>query len=238
MAETDFTLFGADAATIKRGVTAGIQPPNGGGNFVFGFNSQVASKQAVGLYHNQGDFSPLVDGSSNPTGCSVRGVLQRGVSTAPVGFATGLFGCLQGASAPTISDVGYILSLADNDPSEIRLIKGTPLSMVSLAADSTTILRSSSANYLWGTWLQLRLDVIVNPNGDVILRCFQSDLNTYPVSNPNWQPISGMDDFVDDALGINSNSNPLAGGWGGWCFAASIDGGRGFVDHFELHRQA
>lgn len=236
MAETDFTLFGASAADIKRGVTAGITPPSGGGNFIFGFNSQVAAAAAVGLYYNAANFNPLRDDAANPTGGSVRGALKRGQSPSPTGYSIGLFIGLQGGSAPTESDTGYFLGLADNDPAEIVLAKVSP--SVGLDPTATTALRVSSTTYLWDTWLDLRLDAIVNPNGDVVLKCFQSDLDTYPVTSPNWQPIGGMDDFIDDALGINSGSNPLAGGWGGWSFRAEQVNARGYIDHFEFHRQA
>jgi hypothetical protein len=236
MAESDFTLFGASAADIKRGVTAGITPPNGGGNFIFGFNSLVDESAAVGLYYNATDYAPLRDNSANPTGGSVRAALKRGQSPSPTGYSIGLYICLQGGSAPTISDSGYFLGLADNDPSEIVLAKVAP--NAGLDPEATTALRISSTTYLWDTWLHLRLDAIVNPNGDVVLKCFESDLDTYAVSSPNWQPIGGMADYIDDALGINSGSNPLAGGWGGWAFHSEQTNARGYIDHFEFHRQA
>jgi hypothetical protein len=236
MAESNFAIFGASAAEVKRGVTAGFTPPNGGGNFVFGFNSQIATAAACGLYYDETDFSPLRNDASDPTGGSVRGALKRGVSTSATGFATSLFMCLQGGSTPSINDTGYLLGLADNDPSEIVLAKVAPV--VGLDPTATTALRVSSATYTWDTWLHLRLDVIVNPNGDVVLKCFKNDLDNNLVTSPVWESIAGMDDFVDDGLGINSGSNPLAGGWGGWVFYSKQTSSRGFVDHFEIHRQA
>ena len=35
---------------------------------------------------------------------------------------------------------------------------------------------------------------------------------------PDWQPVSGMVEFIDDHLGINSGSQPLAVGRGGFGF--------------------
>lgn len=236
MAESDFTLFGSSAADVKRGVTAGATPPNGGGSFVFGFNSQVSTSVTTGLYYNATDFSPLRDDAANPTGGSVRAALKRGISQTATGYSIGLFLCLQGSSAPTSSDTAYILGLADNDPSEIVLAKVAPSS--GLDASATTALEVSSATYSWDTWLHLRLDAIVNPNGDVVLKCYKSDLDTYAVSSPSWQAIPGISDFVDDALGVNSGSNPLAGGWGGWMFHSEQSFSRGYIDHFEFHRQA
>lgn len=232
MAESNFGIFGAAAGSIARGVTAGFTPPNGGGNFVFGFNSKVAGDEAVGLFYNATGFAPLRDDELNATGGSVRGALQRGRSVASVGFSTGLFICLQ---ATTENDKAYILGLSDDDPSAIVLAKVAPSS--GLDGEATTTLRTSSATYTWETWLHLRLDAIVNPNGDVVLKCYQSDLENYPVTSPNWEAIPGMTDFIDDALGINSGSAPMAGGYGGWFFQSTISGARSFIDQFEMYRQ-
>jgi hypothetical protein len=232
MAESNFGIFGAAAADIARGVTAGFTPPNGGGNFIFGFNSKVTGDKTVGLYYNASGFAPLRDDEANATGGSVRGAVQRGRSVAAVGFSTGLFMCLQ---ATTEDDKAYVLGLSDNDPSAIVLAK-VALS-AGLDEEATTTLRTSSETFTWETWLHLRLDVIVNPNGDVVLKCFQNDLETYPVTSPNWEAIPGMTDFIDDALGINSESSPMAGGYGGWYFMSSISGARGFIDQFEMYRQ-
>jgi hypothetical protein len=235
MAESNFALFGAAAADIKRGVTAGITPPNGGGNFIFGFNSQVTTASAAGVYYDETNFSPLRDDASNATGGTVRAALKRGVSPSATGYSVGLFICLQGASVPSENDQGYILGLENNDPSAIVLAKTSPIS--GLDSTLTTALRTSSTTYTWDNWLQLRLDAIVNPNGDVVLKCFQNDVDTNPVTSPSWEAITGMDDFVDDALGVNSGSNPLAGGWGGFAFYAALENGRGYVDQFAIHRQ-
>jgi hypothetical protein len=232
MAESDFGLFGAAAADIARGVTAGFTPPNGGGSFVFGFNSKVPGNKCVGLYYNATNFAPLRDDAANATGGSVRGALQRGRSVSSIGFSTGLFLCLQ---ATTENDKANILGLSDNDPSAIVLAKVAPAS--GLIESSTTTLRISSETFTWETWLHLRLDAIVNPNGDVVLKCLQSDLGTHSVAVPSWVAIPGMADFIDDALGINSGSDPMAGGYGGWFFQSSIAGARGFIDQFEMFRQ-
>lgn len=236
MAESDFTAFGASAADIARGVTAGITPPNGGGSFVFGYNAQTANAVANGFFFNAANYAPLRDDGANPTGGSVRAALKRGVSPAATGYSPAIFLCLQGGSVPTETDIGYMLGLADNDPSEIVLAKVAP--NVGLDPTATTALAVSSQTYLWDTWLHLRLDAIVNPNGDVVLKCFKNDLDNNPVTAPVWEAISGMTDVIDDSLGITSGSNPLAGGWAGWTFYANQLNARGFVDHFEAHRQA
>lgn len=237
MAETDFNIFGDAAGDVSRGVTAGQTPPNGGGSFVFGFNSKVTGSKVVGL-HPGGvtNFAPLRDDTNTATGGSVRAAIKRGLSVSPTGFSCGLFINLVAATA---NDFAYVLGLSDNDPHAIVLAK---VSLVAgLDPTSTSILRTSSATFLPDVWHHLRLDSIVNPNGDTVLRCFSNDLNTNPVSAPVWTQITGMDDFIDDALGIatqdTGSPTPLAGGFGGFYFQSTNTNLRAFVDHFELHRQ-
>lgn len=237
MAETDWGLFGSSADSVARGVTAGFTPPNGGGNFVFGFNAKVADISAVGLYYQTGtDFDPLRDDSANATGCSIRGALKRATSPSPLGFSVALFGCLQGA---TIDDYGYMLGLSNDDPHYIILAKTTLKSK--LSSDSTNTLRISTESFVLDTWVHLRLDIIVNPNGDVVLRCYKNDLDAHTVSSPTWEAISGMDTFVDDALGINTSSTgmpqPMSGGYVGYGFASEALQARGMVDYVEVFRQ-
>jgi hypothetical protein len=239
MAESDFAFFGASASQIKRGVTAGYTPPSGGSAFVFGFNSQSAGDLASGVYYNATNFAPLRDDSSpqNATGGSVSGALKRAISQAATGYSIALFMCLQGASAPTTEDTGYLLGLSDADPHNIILAKGAP--SVGLDPDSSeiTVLETSSETFSWDTWVHLRLDAIVNPNGDVVLKCYQNDLDTNAVTAPSWEAITGISDYIDDALGANTNSNPLAGGFAGWVFQSSQAYRRGVIDHFTCYRQ-
>jgi hypothetical protein len=237
MAETDFNIFGAAEGDVARGVTAAFTPPNGGGSFVFGWNSRSTGAQAVGM-HPTGDpdFAPLRDAGTNATGGSIRGAIKRVVSVTPTGFSVGLFINLVGA---TENDYAYFLGLSDNDPHEIVLAKATGIA--GLDPTASTILATSSATYLPDTWHHLRLDSIVNPNGDTVLRAFRNDLDTNPVTAPVWAAITGIDDFIDDALGINTEdtglSTPLAGGFGGVMFQSEIVGARAFTDQLELLRQ-
>lgn len=235
MAETNFGVFGNAAADIKRGVTAGFTPPNGGGSFIFGFNSVTSGgAKATGLFYNATDFAPLKDDSTYATGGSVRACLQRGRSTSSVGFSVGLFINLQ---ATTTSDKCYILGLSDNDPSAIVLAKTSLIAGLDPDDDEAGILATSSETFIWETWLQLRLDAIVNPNGDVVLKCFQSELADHYCTNPTWEAIDGLDDYIDDALGVHTGTDPLGGGYGGFYFQATTAELRGFVDQFEMHRQ-
>jgi hypothetical protein len=89
-----------------------------------------------------------------------------------------------------------------------------------------------------GTWLHLRLDMVVNLNGDVLLQVFQNNLTSNPLGGaPSWQAIPGMPEFIDDALGINSGSQPFTSGRAGFGFFTKDVTRRGFLDHVEAFRQ-
>jgi hypothetical protein len=234
MAETNWTFFGASAADVTRGVTAAFTKPNGGGNFTFGFNSKVDGSKVVGAYYNATNFAPLRDDSAQLTGGSIRGALMRSsASTNPLGFTVGLFINLAAGDASSNS---YVLALSNDNPSRIILAKLALQTAVSTALASTVQLRTSSATYVAGTWLHLRLDSICNPNGDVVLSCKYNNLATNPVTAPVWESIPGMNDFIDDSLAINTGINPLAGGYLGYYFQSSAIGARAFVDHIVPER--
>lgn len=231
MAEADFFFLssGLDAASVARGVTAGTGLPTGGGSFVFGFNSLTVAAGAVGLYANQANFSPLLNDGALPSGGSVRGAIKRGASGGPLGFAGFLFIGLQGTS---VNDTGYLLGLSNNDPHEIVLRKGGPIG--GLPPTGSDVLRRGSETFIPDTWVHLRLDMIVNPNGDVVLKAFK---NTGPVNAPTWIAIPGVDDFIDDALSVNSGTAPLIGGRAGYGFTTGDLSRRVYVDQIEVHRQ-
>lgn len=234
MAESDFNFLngGLDAASIARGVSAGFTPPNGGGTFIFGFNSLDTTPGVVGLYANQTSFNPLEDDAANATGGSIRGAIKRGVSGGPIDFAPFLMIGIQGSS---VNDQAYLLGLSDDDPNQIMLVKRAPVA--GMKPDGTGVLRTGSATFLPDVWHQLRLDMIVNPNGDVVLKCFQNDLDANDANSPVWEQVPGMDDFIDDALSVNSGTAPLIGGRVGFGFVNADIQRRGFFDQIEVHRQ-
>lgn len=230
MAEADWTYLndGLDIAAVDRGVTAGIARPPGGGSFLFGFNSLAAVTGAVGLFANLTDFAPMAKGGS------IRGVLQRGPGGGPTGFSPFLYLCCQGNS---VNDSAYLLGLSDDDPHRIVLRKGA-VAVGLPDADGAGVLLKSAASYSQGSWLHLRLDVIVNTNGDVVLKVFENDLADHALGTaPDWQPVSGMVEFIDDHLGINSGSQPLTSGRGGFGFSVKDVTRRSYFDHVELLRQ-
>lgn len=230
MGVNDWTYLtdGLDAATVRRGVTAAISPPSGGGDFVFAFHSSTVTPGAVALAVDQQDFTPLAKGGS------VRGCLQRGPSGGPTGFSTFLFAALQG---PSVNDRGYLLGLADEDPHRIVLRKG-PLKDGIPDGEGLDVLLVSSESFLLGAWHHLRLDAITNPNGDVVLAVFRNDLVLHPVGTPPaWTPIAGMPTFIDDPLGIRTGSPALTSGRAGFGFATGDTTRRAYVDHVEVLRQ-
>jgi hypothetical protein len=231
MGSADWTEMsdGLNSASCDRGATSGMTPPNGGGSFVFGFNSLVTSAGAVAYYANQTNFSPMAKGAS------IRSAIQRGVSAADTGFAPMLF---LGGQGTSVNDNAYILGLQDDEPGRIALRKGSLITGIpSASPGSNGILARSTATYAQGTWLHLRLDMIYNDNGDVLLQCFASDLGTYAVTAPTWAAIAGLSNFVDDALGVNSGSAPYTSGYGGKAFYTEAMNSRGWFDHIELIRQ-
>ena len=230
MASTDWTFLndGLDIATVDRGVTAGVARPPGGGSFLYAFNSLAAVEGCVALFANLVDFAPMAKGGS------IRGVVQRGPGGGPTGFSPFLYLCCQGNS---VNDTAYLLGLSDDDPHRVVLRKGTVTTGLP-DADGTGVLLKSSESFAQATWLHLRLDVIVNANGDVVLKVFRNDLDAHALGTPHdWQPVPGMAEFIDDHLGINSGSQPLTSGRGGFGFSVRDVTRRGFFDHLELYRQ-
>jgi hypothetical protein len=241
MASSDWTVLNDSlgAPQVDRGVTAGIARPSGGGDHVYGFNSLQLANGAVGFFANQPNFAPMAAGGS------IRGAVQRGHSGGPQNFAPFLFAALQGDS---VNGPAYLLGLGDDDPHHIVLKKGTLVDgLPDLAPDpdvNHVLMRSTSA-YEPGTWVHLRLDVIVQGSGDVLLQVLSNDLNANPVTAPVWTFVPGMEGpfapgfygFVDDALGINTGSQPLVGGRAGYGFQTTDVTRRGFFDQVQVGRQ-
>lgn len=230
------------AASLRRGVvfgTGSFTPPSGGGSFIFGYNSLANVKGAHGMYVDLTGFTPTGDGLPPPSGGGiVRGAVKRVASPGAKGFSPMLFFACQG-SPPSVNDYAYLLGLSDADPYEIVLAKAPIVAGLAEADSNVMILRRSSAQYNLGDerWHHLELEVIVEPNGDVLLKAQASDLALHPVTAPSFQPIPGIDPFVDDNLYVNTGSAPLWGGYVGWAFA--VDGSinrRGAFDALQAYR--
>jgi hypothetical protein len=244
MSSVDFTELsdGLDLATVDNGVTAGIAAPNGGGSFVYGFNSLAVTPGAVGYFTNQVNFAPMAKGSS------VRGAVSRGVSGGTANFSPFLFAGLGGTS---VNDACYMLGLSDADPYHIVLKKGVLATGIVDAAPAPAtngiLLRSSATDTIGSAtpYRHLRLDVIVNDNGDVILQPFENDLDAQPLGvAPVWVAIPMLNEagvaateFIDDALQVNSGSPAYTSGRGGYGFQTADVTRRAYFDHIEIFRQ-
>lgn len=232
-------------ASLARGVTNGIaRPPSVGANdFVYGYNSLDATVTgAHGKYVDLAGFTPTGSLLSDPDGGgSIRGAVKRVSSPNNTGMTPMLFFCAQGAPV-SVNDYCYVLGLSDADPYEIVLAKMQLVSGIVDSDENVTILARSSDQYAMGDglWHHLRLDAIVQPNGDVLLKCYENNLSLHPIGDtPDWQTISGFpaNGVVDDVLQILTGSPPLWGGYCGFAFQVSESlNRRGAFDAIEAYR--
>lgn len=239
MANNDFTILtnSLSAGTVRKGVTTGEAAPSGGGDFVYGFNSVDLVEGSVGLFVNQTNFAPI-EGPSSAGGGSIRAVMKRGLSGGTAGFCPMVFIGYQGT---TVTDSGYILSLSDAEPSHLVLKKGSintgVADAVPIPASNGLLLRSIDS-FVNNTYVHVRLDMIVNPNGDTILKVYTNDLDTNPLGTaPVWVPVGGMNMFVDDALAVNSGTVPFTSGYLGFGYWTNNVSRRVYFDNIEAIRQ-
>jgi hypothetical protein len=222
------------------GLTAGEAGPPGNGTFVYGMRTISGTTGAFGLATAQAGFAPVSADPLLHLDHSVRGALKRGASPSPTGSAAFLYACLQASS---VDGRAYLLGLSDGDPSHIVLRKGVLAEGVpNEPLGSLGVLRRSSAPVPIGEWVHLRLDVIISPTGDSLLKVFRSELGTPPSGNlvgaPVWQAIPGMAPVVDDPLGANTGSLPLIGGYMGFGARFSDAGRRAYFARLECIREA
>lgn len=205
------------SGVVKRGATEAFTPPSGCGTHMYGMNSLQAASGVVGLYYNADNYAPAEKGGS------VRAVIRRVGGARSTGFSPFLFMSLSGGS---VNDNGYLLGLEDRDPYRIVLTKGSLLNGIREATDKTYLRRSSGEYRITdGAEHHLRLDVILQGNGDVTLKVMENNLSVNDADNPVWEPIVGMSLFVDDVLGVNSymsmgltgtDAEPYTGGYMGF----------------------
>ena len=249
MAEADWDVLtnGLDPASLLRGVTGAEPPPSGGGAFVHGFRSATASAGAAGRNTNQADYCPITPGGGGPPlsvgGGSISGALKRGPCAVATGFSPLLYiGMQAGGPTPSVLDNAYIIGLEDSNPHRVVVRKGRVVDGVPAATSLNSLMRSiKTANI--DTWWHVRLDMIVNPTGDVVLRVFENDLAVNPVTAPDWQELEmdgatdGINGFIDDALGAASGSLPYIGGYTGFACQVAGQGRRVYFDQITIARQ-
>jgi hypothetical protein len=226
MAQSDWTEMAnsLSAAAIARAVTQGITPPNGGGSFVRGFHALQNTTGVYGEVVNGTDFFPLAEG------VRIEGAIQRR------GDQNGtMMLCMLESNDVTAS--GYLLGFTDDEePSHLVVIKGSPSDGLQETPDG--LLLKSTGTYAKSTWGHFRMDIIVQPHGDVHIQLFENDLDSYPVTAAVWVAIPGMPEYIDDALGVNSGSLPYAsGGYAGCAFYTAAINRKGFIDHVRVARQ-
>lgn len=234
MASADWAALTAalDTTNLRRGVTAGQTPPNGGGSFVYGFASAAVVEGAAGLVYNG-----LVN--FNPTPASTLGRISGCVVRRPSGGTTGFAPMLYlGLQTGAVTGSGYLLGLQDDDPSSIVLRKG-PLDegLPAGAVGESGILLKSTDSVEVDEWVHLRLEAVVNGTGDVVLNVYRNDLDANPVTAPVWAAVPGMSQFIDDALGVNSGSLPYTSGRFGIAMFVNNISRRSAFDHIEIARQ-
>ena len=232
-------------ASLRRGVTNGIGRPNGGGDFVYGFNSLDGTVTgAAGKYVDLTGFAPTGTLLTAPDGGgSIRGAVKRVASPNNTGFSPFLFICAQGGP-PSVNDDAYMLGLSDADPYTIMLAKGPIIAGLTASNTNIYVIGESSSQYSMGDglWHHLRLDAIVEPNGDVLLKVYENDLAANPIGTPGgpvWQNVSGFAaaGIIDDVLQINTGTAPLWGGYMGFAFSvAQALNRRGAFDALEAYR--
>lgn len=247
MARDDWSVLSGSAdgtgwggSTILRDATFGVDPPNGGSPGVFGINSREPVDACVGIYTTLATFSPT------PSGARIEGCIQRGVSGGPQGFSQFLFGNLSGSN---VADVGYLLGIEDQTPGRIVLVKGSPNVGIPNDGLNTKVLRTSSETISQGKWIHLRMDLIVQGSGDVVIRCYQNDVEAHPLDIPSswvWVPIvfddgwsSQFEDgyFIDDVVGVNSGSVPIQAGFAGFASKLTEAARRSYFDNLQITKQ-
>ena len=223
------------AGVVERGSNGGVTPPSGGGAAVYAMNSFDGTVVgAVGLYTLIADYSPMAKGGS------VIGAVKKIGGAGNDNFAAFLY---ISASGKDVASMGYVLGLEMTDPYRIVLRKTGTAGLVGGIPEALDgeYLRRSSAQYQVSSELyhHLRLDAILEPTGDVVLECFENDLGAQPIgTTPDWQPIGGMTQFVDDNAGINSGSVPYPSGYVGFCGNWQEAIGRACAfDHLQIERQ-
>lgn len=196
MAEADFAALtnALDTDTVKRSVSAAFTRPNGGGSMVYGFRSLLATTGVSGLYVDLTNFNPI---TGTKKGGQITGCLKRYTSGSGYFPFIGLF------VDKVYTASGYFIGLSDASSYKICLKKGSP---TSLGESESTVIRKSTAGYTASgdsadAWFHLKLDVLVNPHGEVVLSVKRNDLGSNLVTAPSWAAIPGMDDFIDDSLG-------------------------------------
>jgi len=209
----DLTGTALDTGSIRRGVSSAFVVPNGGSTFIYGLRALVSTTGAGGKYCDLADFKPIVGAKKGGSVSVAMKRLTSGITYAP------FIGLLKGTDPATA--IGYYLGLTQETSYKIGLFKGTPATGLSASAANLLPGRSSTATYTdvgdtAAAWHHLRLDVLSNPHGEVVLNVYKNNLDAVtgnPVTAPVWEAIPGISQFIDDPLGFWSGSAPHEDGF-------------------------
>jgi len=176
-----------------------FEPPEG--DFVYFFNRIAGTVAGVAAKRvNLANFNPTAYGKGGSLWCCMRR------------WGSGLTGMYPFLAFVDSLDVtvakGYILALTNESASRLILKKGGLSG--NLLSNDTGMLRLSDLAYN-NKWVNARLDLIVNPQGDAVLNVYENDLDSHAPGAEVWTPVDGMDMYVDDSGGILTGSVPTLG---------------------------
>ncbi len=229
-------------AEIDRGNSTTTFDPDGNPT-TYGFASRAIVTGAAGLYcvnqmvmSGNNYFNPLRKFNGDDTGGRIQGLVQRGASGGVTGFAPMLFIMLSGTAT---TDTGYLLGLSDSSPHYIILRKGVLADGIPDSPVGTDgVLARGTVAHPPETWHHIRLDAVLNENGDVTVVCRESNLDVQGMEDPLWRHVPGIGEaFIDDALGVQSGSVPYTSGRIGFGFQCSDVARRAFFTRLTLYRQ-
>ena len=240
MAEADWTNMvgtGLDTDDVPRGVsTAFLLAHAPAGSYCYVYRSATSTTGFAGKYLNLSNFAPI---DSNK-GASIRALVKRYSSN---GDFAPIFGVMMGTD-PSTSE-GYLLGLSEGSSYQIALRKGAPAA--GLDASGSDILRVSDAAFTdvgdsADVWFHLRMDVLVNPHGEVVINLFENDVQSNGLTagggTESWVSIDGMDQFIDDPAGVFSGSTPHLGSFYAFYGMYTEEAGSTVLfDHIEVARQ-
>jgi hypothetical protein len=236
MSESDWTALTSasnnalDPSNVSKGATQAFTVPNGGGSSVLGLHSIEAVEGFAGwLFTGDSDFAPIAGSKGGVITAALRKQSDGGDYAPIIGLVSGSL---------VDSNKAYMLGLSNDIPYKIVLRKGLLISGLDPA--SSDVLRQSNESYSDLTlWHHLRLEVLVNPHGEVRVNAFKNDLTLNAVSAPVWEAIDGMDGFIDDSLSVLTGTPPLTSGFRPviGMYNGGNAGAVGLIDHITIARQ-
>lgn len=234
MATVDWTTLtdSVSDGVAAHGVSAPFANMTGGSDYFYAFHSSTSTiLGGIGKYYTNA-------GAGNFTlGSSISGAVVRRASEGSTGYSAFIFTGLGGSdTATSASDTAYLLGLSNANPSHIVLAKNSISTGIPDGAPGTLGILAKSTDIVdLNEWVHLKLTIIAQANGDVVLRCYRSASDLDEAAD--WQPIEGLDEFVDDVTKINSGSDPLTAGRPGFGFSYLGKNRVAAISNLQITRQ-